>query len=229
MQGGALLNCTVSSNSAQEFTGIPGGGGGGVYAESGGITNSIIYFNTLTTSDSSSNWLNAGTATFDHCCTAPNPGGSGNITQDPQFADFANGDFLLAFTSPCIDAGTNQPWMADAFDLDGNPRIRGSSVDIGAYEGASPQELTQSLIDYMNGLIAQGTLDPGRGQALLAILNAVLNDINQGAMQDACDEVQAFIMKTQQYLRKGNLSQTEAQFLIGTAQDLRAALHCISS
>jgi hypothetical protein len=108
MQGGALLNCTVSKNSAQEFASFRGAGGG-VYAESGDVTNSIIYFNTLDVGSASSNWFNQGSATFDHCCTTPNPGGSGNITQDPQFVDATNGDFHLAFTSPCIDAGITQP------------------------------------------------------------------------------------------------------------------------
>jgi hypothetical protein len=58
----------------------------------------------------------------------------GNITQDPQFVDMVNGNFHLASISPCIDAGVVQPWMAGAQDLDGNPRVTGASVDIGAYE-----------------------------------------------------------------------------------------------
>jgi len=228
MQGGGLLNCTVSGNSASEFT--HPGGGGGVFAESGGVTNCIIYFNSLDLAQdayaASSNWFNLGPTIFDHCCTAPDPGGSGNITQDPQFADFTNGDFHLAFTSPCIDAGTNQTWMADAFDLDGNPRIRGSSVDIGAYESPSAQELTQSLIDDVNALIAQGTLDHGRGNALIASLRAVLDDINQHNTADACEEVGAFITKVQQFVNQGRLPGASGQSLISSANSLHAALHC---
>jgi hypothetical protein len=54
--------------------------------------------------------------------------------EDPQFLDWASGNYRLASTSPCIDAGFNQEWMFGAYDLDGNPRIRNETVDMGAYE-----------------------------------------------------------------------------------------------
>jgi hypothetical protein len=147
MQGGSLVNCTVSGNSTADESSLRGYGGG-VFAESGGITNCIIYFNSFSPSshpdNASTNWFNVGPAVFDHCCTAPDPGGAGNITQNPQFADMANGNFHLASTSPCIDAGVVQPWMTNAQDLDGNPRVSGASVDIGAYE--SQATLPRSIL-----------------------------------------------------------------------------------
>jgi hypothetical protein len=76
MQGGALVNCTVSGNNAVPSEEGPALGGG-VYVESGGITNSIIYFNSA---DVGADWTNAGTGVFDHCCTTPDPGGAGNLT-----------------------------------------------------------------------------------------------------------------------------------------------------
>jgi alpha-tubulin suppressor-like RCC1 family protein len=133
MQGGALLNCTVVGNYADEFS-MSTGGGGGVFAESGGITNCIIFFNSLNVARPSTNWFNLGPAIFDHCCTTPAPGGAGNITQDPQFVNVANNNYHLAPSSPCIGTGVIQPWMIGAQDLDGNPRIRAHSVDMGAYE-----------------------------------------------------------------------------------------------
>ncbi|PWU19001.1 MAG: hypothetical protein C5B50_07590 [Verrucomicrobia bacterium] len=142
MQGGALLNCTVSGNSAQEYTnpGLPGGGGG-VYAESGGITNCILYFNYLDADRASTNWLNVGPAIFDHCCTAPDPGGAGDITQDPQFVGMASGNYHLAASSPCLGTGVVQPWMTGAHDLDGNPRTTSNAVDMGAYQTPSARPL----------------------------------------------------------------------------------------
>ena len=130
MQGGALVNCIVAGNSA--------GQGSGVFIESGSLTNCIIYSN-FNYSNPVDNWFNAGPGVFDHCCTTPDPGGVGNITQDPLFLDPTNGSFHLATNSPCLGAGVVQAWMAGAFDLDGNPRIAANgTVDLGAYQRFAP-------------------------------------------------------------------------------------------
>lgn len=148
MRGGSLVNCTVAGNSARVISNGTGGGGG-VYAESGGITNCIIYFNLVYVDNNpSSNWLSMGSATFDHSCTTPDPGGPGNITHDPQFLDLSNGNFHLASSSPCIHAGANQPWMTGAQDLDGNPRISGASVDIGTYETQAALRSLLSIVRF---------------------------------------------------------------------------------
>jgi hypothetical protein len=231
MQGGALLNCTVSLNSAENFPAQPGAGAG-IYVESGGVTNSIIYFNFLQgiSSTTRNNWFNLGAGIFDHCCTTPNPGGAGIVTQDPEFIDLANGNFHWAPTSPCIDAGIVQPWMAGAYDLDGNPRVRGASVDIGVYESPSetPQELLASLIADVSSLIAQGSLSQGSGNALLASLRAAQNSLNRGNTRATCGQVGAFINKTEPLTRNGKLSEADGQSLISTAEALRTALGCRS-
>jgi len=229
MQGGALLNCTLSLNSAFDSPALPGAGAG-IYVESGGVTNSIIYFNSFfqISSTTSSNWFNSGAGIFDHCCTSPNPGGAGNITPDPQFVNSTIGNFHLASTSPCIDAGIVQPWMTGAFDLDGNPRVRGASVDIGAYESPSepPQDLLASLIADVNALVAQGSLSRSSANGLLASLRAAQNSINRGNTQATCGQVGAFINKTAPLIRNGRLSESDGQSLISTAEDLRTALGC---
>jgi FIMAH domain len=226
MQGGALLNCTVSLNAAFDSPALPGAGAG-IYVESGGVTNSIIYFNFFQDARTN-NWFNSGAGIFDHCCTTPNPGGVGNITQDPQFVGLANGNFHLPSTSPCIDAGIVQPWMTGAFDLDGNPRVRGASVDIGVYESPSetPQELLASLIADVNALVAQGSLSRSSANGLLASLRAAQNSLTRGNTQATCGQVGAFINKIQPVIRNGRLSESDGQSLISTAEDLRAALGC---
>ncbi len=128
LSGGSLLNCTVTGNTAY--------GGGGVYVESGGVRNSILYFNS---GPSNANWYNLGEGTFDHVCTTPDPGGVGILVEDPQFVDRTNGNYRLGPASPCADAGVNEDWMLDARDLDDNPRIVNGTVDLGALErGAIP-------------------------------------------------------------------------------------------
>jgi hypothetical protein len=134
MRGGSLVNCTVVGNSAQVIANGTGGGGG-VYAETlSDITNSIIYFNWA--GSASSNWFNNAHITFYNSCSAPDPNtaGAGSISQDPQFVDFANGNYHLSASSPCIGAGRFAPWMAGTQDLDGNPRTTNGRVDMGAYQ-----------------------------------------------------------------------------------------------
>ena len=62
---------------------------------------------------------------------APLTNGTDNIDLDP-LIDGMTG-WLLS-SSPCIDAGTNQAWMIDNVDLEGDPRIFNTIVDIGADE-----------------------------------------------------------------------------------------------
>jgi hypothetical protein len=108
--GSTLNNCILMGNSVSDFSGGGSGTGGGNYA--GGM--------------------------LTYCCTTPDPGGIGNITNAPLFVDEANGDLRLQCNSPCINAGDNS-YATNATDLDGNPRISGGTVDIGAYEYQWPQ------------------------------------------------------------------------------------------
>jgi hypothetical protein len=114
----SVNSCTIVFNSA--------GSGGGSYG--GALTNCIVYSNT---------GGNYGYSTLNYCCTTPLPGGTGNITNDPAFVNPNGGDFHLQSNSPCINAGNNT-YVSGTNDLDGNPRIVGGTVDIGAYEFQSP-------------------------------------------------------------------------------------------
>ncbi|MBC8321326.1 MAG: DUF1565 domain-containing protein [Bacteroidetes bacterium] len=60
-----------------------------------------------------------------------------NINTDPLFYEGAEFPYNLSQNSPCIDAGTLDipGWIAlPEFDLAGNPRLYGDSIDMGAYE-----------------------------------------------------------------------------------------------
>ena len=74
-----------------------------------------------------------GGAVIGHTCS-PGLSGNGNLSSDPQFVNAAASNYRLLASSPCINAGLNQSWMATATDLNGLPRIAGGTVDLGACE-----------------------------------------------------------------------------------------------
>ena len=130
-----LYNCTVAANSAAH-----GGGAYGLMTNSV-LYNSIVYYNTAP--DGSNYW----SSQFSYCCTAPPPQyGYANLTNEPQFLNLASGNLRLRATSPCINAGYNSYTYGSTADLDGNPRIVGGTVDIGAYEfGSTPPTIKIAL------------------------------------------------------------------------------------
>jgi hypothetical protein len=115
-----LNNCTVVGNSDKPYF------GGAVYNCT--VNNSIVYFNTFNNYYGSS---------LNYCCANPLPGGAGNTAADPQFANRGGGDYHLQANSPCVNSGINS-CVANPSDLDGNPRIVGGTVDMGAYEYQVP-------------------------------------------------------------------------------------------
>jgi PKD repeat protein len=122
MGHGKAYNCTIVTNSAL-------GDGGGMYnAEA---YNSII-------------WNNGPDDLFyspatNSCSPDLVHGIDGNITNAPMFIDPENDDYRLADSSPCIDAGSIEVGFG-LFDLAGNPREVGFSVDMGAHEWNSDGE-----------------------------------------------------------------------------------------
>lgn len=116
------------------------------------VYNSIVYGN------SGGNWGGGALSYFISCCTTPLPAGLGNISQDPHFVNQAIGDFHLQSNSPCINAGNNG-YVADGLDLDGNLRMTGGTVDIGAYEFQSPPSVLSYAWAQQNGLPTDGSAD----------------------------------------------------------------------
>ena len=119
----SLFNCTVVGNVATNS-------GGGVFDETPySVNNSIVYYNNAPTGP------NSYSTTFYFSCSTPAT--SGVITNEPVFVNMAGGDFHLQSNSPCINSGNNA-YVSTATDLDGNPRVQGGTVDIGAYEYQTP-------------------------------------------------------------------------------------------
>ncbi|MHC4115774.1 MAG: choice-of-anchor Q domain-containing protein, partial [Planctomycetota bacterium] len=116
-----ITNCTFSGN----FATVPWSAGAIDNDDSSStVTNSIlwgnwpnqIYGSLVTYSDVQGGWE-----------------GVGNIDEEPQFV--SSTDLHLLPASPCIDAGDpNYAAGPNETDLDGNPRVTGGRIDMGAYE-----------------------------------------------------------------------------------------------
>jgi hypothetical protein len=165
--GGGLTNCLVVSNTAA----YQGGGtevnlfnctvvgnwatnrGGGTY--DGVLVNSLIYGNFA---PSESNFTQTH-GSLSYCCTWPLPtNGVRNFTNSPALVNLPGGDFHLASNSPCINAGNNA-YAPGTTDLDGNPRIVGGTVDIGAYEFQTPASVISYAWLQQFGLPTDGSAD----------------------------------------------------------------------
>ena len=128
----ALNSCTLSGNTATNS-------GGGAYG--GTLTNCIVWHNTAVTGTNLAGGVAAHT-----CSPDVLHGEAGNLTNAPVFLDRPGGDYRLAYTSPCINAGTNQTWMTNAVDLTGSPRIFNRVVDLGAYESLAAEQISAPAI-----------------------------------------------------------------------------------
>ncbi|MGB7748184.1 MAG: choice-of-anchor Q domain-containing protein [Verrucomicrobiia bacterium] len=159
-----LYNCTISSNSAADgggayqsdlfnciVVGNRAGFTGGVLV--GTLYNSIVYYNY--SSEGASNFTDS---TMSFCDTMPLASGFGNITNEPAFVNLSGGDFHLQSNSPCINSGNNA-YVSTTNDLDGNPRIVGGTVDIGAYEFQTPGSIISYAWLQQYGLPTDGTAD----------------------------------------------------------------------
>lgn len=134
---GVVENCTIVGNS--DYDASAGTYGLAIDGASVVVRNNIVWGNTaFDGSVVNVRFVSAGSCTFEYNDTKPLiSAGQGNVSVDPEFVDAANGDYHPGF-SFCSDAGINQDWMDGAVDLDGNQRIRNSTVDMGCYEGETP-------------------------------------------------------------------------------------------
>lgn len=132
---GRLVNCTIVNNTATTAK----GGGVWLYGQYNGgalVANCIIRDN-VAPYDGSVGAPDIGDSAYPVGNCASGTGfGNGGVSADPQFADAPGGDWTLLISSPCLNRGDCAvlPDGAAGLDFAGNPRVTGSSVDMGCYE-----------------------------------------------------------------------------------------------
>jgi len=130
-------NCTIVDNAADSTA-------GGADSLDGFLWNAIVWNNTA---PSGANYRVAGTNAFSYSCTSPQPGGISNMMVNPAFLP----GYELPQVSPCVDKGYTFAWASTARDLANVPRLRGSAIDLGAFE-ALPEPAALALLLVLCGL-----------------------------------------------------------------------------
>ena len=157
---GVIRNCTIVRNRSifnNNGTGTSYGEGGGIcYISGGTVQNCIFAENTCVSATGNPEWVRkdgSSTATFSHCAWPEGvtlnatTGANALSVADFRFRNANAGDYRIRRDSPCHDAGLYAAWMADAFDLEGLPRVDNRQfVDIGCHETRYAEARTMLIL-----------------------------------------------------------------------------------
>jgi parallel beta-helix repeat protein len=157
-----VTNCTFAENEA-----TAGGGMSTNLSRDFKVTNCILWNNYP---DEMEHDTNKPTVSFCDIkgCGAPNDwdpnlgtNNGGNIDADPCFVDADSNDFHIGFDSPCINAGDPSGNYNGQTDIDGDARVIGPYVDMGADEtygmvynvdkGTWYENIQDAIDDALNG------------------------------------------------------------------------------
>lgn len=173
----SVTNCTILDNTA-----LPGAGGGllnGAYAGApvgAYVTNCIVRGNV---GDNLTDWgVSPISASYSNI--QGGYAGVGNIDADPLFVNAAADDYQLLPGSPCVNTGLNSA-VTTATDLNGNLRILGGTVDMGAFE-AEPSSLKVEQIRFKRAGINQQVKFIVRNEGTQAALDARLTAATLGGV-----------------------------------------------
>lgn len=149
LANGSMLGCVAANN--QSYA------GGGVYVAAGKVVNTTAVFNVLrdgTTKNNIDGVSGFETSVFNTIYatdversnfTAP-ASFDGRATSEADSLKLLTTELSLKEGSKFIDAGTLTEGFTETEDIDGNPRVVGKSIDVGAYEYQGGQETKPNIV-----------------------------------------------------------------------------------
>ena len=141
---GVVENCTIAGNSATVCA--------GVVADGGTVRNCLIGANTSTKAASPTEVVFSGKSTCIKNCVADAAINDSCDVEADIFESPLTGDWRAKVGSAAYDGATDEEWMLDALDLDGNARRQGAAADIGAYERDAAAFSASVVSDTAKGL-----------------------------------------------------------------------------
>lgn len=117
-----IRNCTIVNNTAPNGHGVAGN-------DSGMMINNCIIRN-----GGKEIWNDGGWVSITYSNVQGNWAGDGNIDINPIFVNAGIGDYHLSALSPCINAGDPGYMPTHEEDIDGDPRVIMTRIDMGADE-----------------------------------------------------------------------------------------------
>jgi beta propeller repeat protein len=146
--------------------------GGGVFYQGDPPAGLFAYNNVWGNTSSDYGSVNMQTGELMYGGQSDLTGTMGNISQDPLFLNPFNKDYHLTFESPCVNAGDPDAFVLPGeTDIDGDDRIRGARIDMGADE----------YVGY-----TKPVADAGFGRHLLEPFQPVTLDGTQSFFYDPC-------------------------------------------
>ncbi len=202
------INSTTTTVFNSTFVSNVGGAGGtgnailisATTSGSATVKNCVFYNNTPNANDVT--YGAPATLSIQNCfgSTLSGTSMSNNISGNPKFTDFANGDFTLSCESPAVNTGDATGLTLPTTDLNGNPRTL-NTIDMGAYEN----QVTSISVSANKTVICAGDY---------VVLRGSCDNVGYTWSNGVTDNVAFYPTATQTYTCTGTGSSTTATITI---------------